>query len=357
MPAITVETKLTDLFSARSIADYYDTAKEDVRPYLGAALFPSTKTVGLDLKYVTGKANSPVILRQSAFDANAPIRPRWPFKQIVNEMPFFRESMIIGERERQDMLKYMASNEAYAKPVIDRIYNDAYYLVLGADAAVERLRMALLSTGKISFLNNNDGVLDYEYGFDSATQTTTKAGENAWNVPATAKPLQDLQNAKKAAKLGQARAIMTEATYNNMLACEEVKGAAYPPTLIPSYVPHAMITDYISRNLGITFVIIDEESNTYRETLNGEDKKMFPDGVVSLIPATGTLGSTWYGTTPEEADLMAQADVDVRIVNTGVAITSHIKYHPVNIETIVSQIVLPSFEGVERVHIINAYAA
>ena len=60
---------------------------------------------------------------------------------------------------------------------------------------------------------------------------------------------------------------------------------------------------------------------------------------------SGALGSTWFGTTPEEADLIGgNTDAEVSIVNTGVAVTTLVIPHPVNVETIVSEIVLPSFE-------------
>ena len=78
----------------------------------------------------------------------------------------------------------------------------------------------------------------------------------------------------------------------------------------------------------------------------------YPDDRASFLPAS-TLGSTWYGTTPEEADLVAKTGIDVTIVNTGVAVTTLIKEHPVNVETIVSEIVLPSFEQMMEVGILK----
>ena len=85
----------------------------------------------------------------------------------------------------------------------------------------------------------------------------------------------------------------------------------------------------------------------------GEDKQFYPDDYVTFMPA-GTLGSTWYGTTPEEADLMAgNKDVDVSIVNTGVAILNKKESLPVNIITSVSQIVLPSFERMGDVFVLK----
>ncbi|MNW70461.1 hypothetical protein D3C74_497870 [compost metagenome] len=44
-------------------------------------------------------------------------------------------------------------------------------------------------------------------------------------------------------------------------------------------------------------------------------------------------------------------DASVQILNTGVAVTTKKETHPVNVETIVSEIVLPSFEQIERIFI------
>ena len=77
-----------------------------------------------------------------------------------------------------------------------------------------------------------------------------------------------------------------------------------------------------------------------------------PNGYVCLIP-DGALGSTWYGTTPEEADLQGASGAEVSIVNTGVAITRILQEHPVNINTFASEIVLPSFERMDEVAVLN----
>ena len=77
-----------------------------------------------------------------------------------------------------------------------------------------------------------------------------------------------------------------------------------------------------------------------------------PVGYICLIP-DGSLGGTWYGTTPEEADLRGAANAEVSIVNTGVAITRTIQEHPVNTNIFASEIVLPSFERMDEVAVLN----
>ena len=77
-----------------------------------------------------------------------------------------------------------------------------------------------------------------------------------------------------------------------------------------------------------------------------------PDGYVAIIPE-GPLGNTWYGTTPEEADLRDSENVKVAIVNTGVAITQIVDEHPVNVNTLASEIVLPSYERMDECYLLK----
>ena len=96
----------------------------------------------------------------------------------------------------------------------------------------------------------------------------------------------------------------------------------------------------------------------YDKMYRDEDKvaKAFvPDGYVCFIP-DGSIGGTWYGTTPEEADLQGSGKADVSIVNTGVAITRIVEEHPVNINTFASEIVLPSFERMDEVAVMKVIA-
>ena len=74
---------------------------------------------------------------------------------------------------------------------------------------------------------------------------------------------------------------------------------------------------------------------------------MFPDG---------HLGKTWFGTTPAESDLMVGNVANVSITDTGVAVTTVTKADPVQVETIVSMICLPSFEAADQVYIMDTSA-
>ena len=106
--------------------------------------------------------------------------------------------------------------------------------------------------------------------------------------------------------------------------------------------------DLIASILGIDIIVY---SKMYKNEA-GTSAQFYPDDMVTLVP-DGYLGSVWYGTTPEEADLMGSSDAEVSVVNTGVAVTRIVNTHPVNIELYASEIVLPSFERMMEVAVLK----
>lgn len=62
-----------------------------------------------------------------------------------------------------------------------------------------------------------------------------------------------------------------------------------------------------------------------------------------------------FGTTPEESDLLGgnSDSAKVAIVDTGIAVTTIKHADPVNVETKVSMIALPSFERLDEVYMLS----
>ena len=143
-------------------------------------------------------------------------------------------------------------------------------------------------------------------------------------------------------------AVMNSVTFGLMAKTDAIKNRFLTTTGRSfSYLTDAEIKAVVSDTLGLSIVVYDK---MYRD----EDKvahKFVPDGRVALIPA-GPLGNTWYGTTPEEADLIGNPAASVAVVNTGVAITRIVDHHPVNVNTFASEIVLPSFERIDEVGVL-----
>lgn len=342
-------------------ANWIEVASNRV-PYLGTGLFGAKKKAGLDLSWLKGHRGLPISLMPSTFDAKATFRDRIGVSKTEAEMPFFREGIKIKEKDRQELLRVQDSNDPYAVAVIDRVFDDANELIDAADVVPERMRMQLLFPvdGNVGIAIKANGV-DYTYNYDQngewkANNYTALTGADLWTAPTTADPFAAFKAAKDGvlARTGSevAYAIMNSTTFNMMAKAEAIKNRYLSTNgLALGYLTDAEVKAAIKSTSNLDVVVYDK---MYRD----EDKvahKFVPDGYVSLVPA-GELGSTWYGTTPEEADLMGSNTAEVAIVNTGVAITRIIEEHPVNINTFASEIVLPSYERMDEVALIKVVA-
>jgi hypothetical protein len=338
-----------DLFNSKEIGVYYTNNPSLAIPYMGATLFPSKKQLGLDLSWIKGSNGLPAILKPSAFDTKATLRDRVGFDKIETEMPFFKEAMRIGEKERQELNKlYASSNFDLVMPLITKIYDDVTTLVTGAEVAAERMRMQLLSTGRISIIANRVNY-DYDYKFLAGHKETLLTTAK-WSALTTATPIQDIQRwqDKVEGDTGSrpTRAVCTRKTWNYLLMNNSIKLDLNPTGGLNVIMTDAMLKQYIQAKLGLMVAVYNKMFKNY----DGAATLFFPDDVFTLLP-DGNLGSTYFGTTPEESDLMAGANADVTIVNLGVAITTFKEVDPVNVNTKVSAITLPSFESIDTTFI------
>lgn len=356
----------SDVFTAKAFAMYWTKYLEQANTegYLGTSLFPPVKKKGIDIKWIKGRSGLPVTLRQSAFDAVAHVRDRIGVTAIQTEMPFFRDSFIVKESDRQEILRAQDSNDPYVQPVLNNIYNDAKNLTNGANVVPERMIMQLLSPAdgspKIEISDGAKVSCLYEYDVDGSFKTNNfKAltGTAAWTDHKNSNPVQDILDAKEVVeRTGNVPtiALMSKKTLRDIRENENVKAyivAKAQATGGVILVTDKLVKEYISEETELTVVVnnksfIDE---------SGTAKRFYPDDMVTLLPAQ-PLGSTVYGTSPEEADLMADDKADVAIVNTGVAIATIKQEHPVNVRVLASEIVLPSFEGMDNVYVINTNA-
>ncbi len=338
-----------DLVNSNNIATYYQTNPSNTIPYLGSVLFPAKKQLGLDLSWIKGSKGLPVALMPSEFDSKATLRDRIGFDKVQTEMPFFREAMRIGEKDRQELNRLATSNlDSMIMPVINNIYDDITNLVNGAMVQPERMIMQLLSTGKIRITANR---LDYDYDYKMKNdhKETLTAGAQ-WSDQGST-PIQDIltwmDTVEDNTGVRPTNAIVSRKTFTSLLEHKSIRLDMNPLGGQNIIMTESMLKQYLSAKLGLSVAVYNKK---YRAE-DGSLHNFYPDDYFTLIP-DGNLGSTYYGTTPEESDLMAgNATADVSIVNTGVAVTTIKEPHPVNVETIVSMIILPSFETIDNIFI------
>lgn len=337
-----------DLVQAQELAAYWNELTKDRAPYLGETLFPNDKKLGLDLKWIKGSKGLPIVLKPSAFDVAAVPRPRIGFNALSTQMPFFKESMYIDEELRQELNMVLeTNNQAYIDSVINRVFDDQVSLLEGARARREMMRMMALTTGLISITANGQNY-DYDYGLDPVANKATVSV--SWDNTALATPVNDIRKwqtkVEDATGVRPTRAICSRKTWGYLLNNVEIKKNIFVASNGQGQMNDTRLNQHLMDELDLQVVVY---SKRYADE-TGATFAYVPDDTFVLFPE-GALGKSWFGTTPEESDLMASKVANVSIVETGVAITTIEKADPVNVETKVTMIQLPSFEAADQVHI------
>lgn len=351
--------KLTDIFTAESVALNFTNAASNAIPYLGTGLFPAKKKAGLDLKWLRGANGLPVALNPSTFDAKAKFRDRVGIAINETEMPFFREGFAIKESDRQEIMRVQDANDPYAQQVLDNIFNDTQNLINGANVVPERMIMQLLSPLGGSFgINVSANGVNYTYDYDPDKSLKTnhyaaiESTNDKWSASETCDPIRDLENALDAQEAASgnrpAVLLMSKATFNLIKNSKKVQSGvlAQNTTANVNYTTER-VKAYVQEELNVSIVIYNKQFKNEA----GEAKKFYPDNIVAMLP-NGAIGSTWYGTTPEEAD-GNESGASVSIVNTGVAVSTYTTPHPVNTFVTASEIVLPSWEQAESCYFLE----
>lgn len=361
---------LSKAFTARAIGMAWDSYKASLAlpPYLGRSFFGTQKKMGLDLKYILGEDAVPRELKGSNFDAQAALRDGIGFTTNEQNMPFFRESYMVTEKEEQEYMGVMNAGEDYALDVLRRIMKNPLNLIQGANVVPERMIWQLLAPTdgipKITVAIDGDYtnkayVIDYTADNGVAYKAknyidVTGTANNKWSASSTAKPISDLVAAQEqmVSERGQnlSTFIMNQKTWKYLCNAEDTKkqvlGAiAYNAGI---YVKDADVKAFLLDNYGITVLVYNNIYATSSGTAT-----FVPDGIVTgIAQGVSRLGDVVYGTTPEERS-GSLASGNLAIVDTGVAVYTYTTDHPMNTHCVTSEIVLPSYENMNSVFVMK----
>jgi hypothetical protein len=343
-----------ELVTSDAITAYWETVASNKIAYMGEELFPSQQKLGLDIKWIKGAHGLPVVLKPSAYDVAAKKRDRIGFEKLQMQMPYFKEATYIDEELRQELNMVLESgNQAYIDSVMTQVFNDEENLLEGAAAQRERIRMMALTTGAVSISANGQDY-DYDYGIpENHKVDVTKDdgfGKVAWSNP-DATIVDDIRNLQDRIEdevgVRPVRAICSRKTFGYIRRNNEIRQAINGSDAT-SPVSDSKVISYLKDELGLTIVVYAkkyiDESGTEAAYVVDDLFVMFPEG---------NLGTGWFGTTPEQSDLLSGTTANVSITDTGVAVTTSKKVDPVNVETKVSMIYLPSFETANQVGIMD----
>lgn len=336
-----------DLVTSEAVVSYWETLINQQPPYLGEELFPSQQKLGLSIKWIKGSRGLPIVLLPSAYDAKAKKRDRIWFDKMSAEMPYFKESTSVDEEQRQQLNMVLETgNQAYIDSVMNNVFDDETRLLSGARAQRERMRMQALTTGAISITANGQDY-DYDYGIPEAHKGNATV---PWSNP-DASIYDDikagLDKIEDDTGVRPTRATCSSKTWGYFLKNKELR-AALNGNDSNAPVRESKIKAYIQEELDLEIV---KYTKKYKDEA-GVDHQFIDDDVFVMFPS-GTLGTSWFGTTPEQSDLMTGNAANVTITDTGVAVTTTKETDPVNVDTKVSMIFLPSFEAADQIYILD----
>lgn len=336
-----------DLVSAKNIAQYWIEKNVNAQPLLGETLFPYQKEIGIRLDWIKGAKNQPVGLRLSAYDAKSIRRDRKGFEKYTTEMPFFKESMYIDEKLRQDLnTMIQTNNEELVNSILTRLFDDQVELIKASYITMERMRMEALTTGAITLASDGQAY-SYDYGLEDSQKKTVAT---SWSDPTAdiIGEITDIVEKAKANGVVLTRAICNASVAKYFRTNNAIKNAVYVFANGTVNVTTARALDYIYNETGVSIYVYD---NVYVNE-NGEAIKYVPDDTFVMIP-DGELGKTHVGITPEESDLMNSLTAEVALVDNYIAVTTHKEHDPVNVEMKVSMVGLPSFERANEIVIVD----
>ncbi len=337
--------------NAKNIKVLWEADADNRAPYLGEAFFPNTKQVGLELNLVKGKQGLPIALVSANWDTDVLYRDRIGFTALQAELPFFKEAYKVDEKTRQQIL---TMQESYVSPLFNRVFADVENLLDGAEVTVERMRMQILGTGTISIQEN--GVdKQYDYGFVSANQFKTEA--TLWSASG-AKPFKSfvaqIKNYKTLTKKTAKYAVFGYDAYQALINDADILNY-FESLPVPMLAPtEEEVKAYIERRTGVTIILNDTQYVKARDT-SLTATYFYPTDRYTLL-STLDLGETVYGTTPEEADLLAGANANVlsgEVLANGVAITTWKEVDPVCVSVKVSEVVAPSCPNIDKIYIVK----
>lgn len=339
-----------DLIKSQELAAYWDNMIKDTENLIGEELWPNDKKLGMDLSWFKGASGLPVVLKPSALDANAIPRPRIGFDKLSAEMPFFKESMYVDEKLRQDLnIALQTGNNAYIKTIVDKIFDDTTTLLKAARTRREQMRMSALTTGYIAISANGQNY-QYDYQIPETNKPTVGTSWSNANADIVEDIRTYLDMVEDNTGVRPTRALCSRKTWGYIVKNTTIRNAILGNNTGVA-VSDAQVINHLRDVLDVDVVVYTKR---YRDD-KGVSTKYIPDDIFVLLPDT-TLGNTWFGTTPEESDLMASSVANVAITDTGVAITTIKHADPVTVETKVTQICLPDFPMADQVCIVDVIA-
>lgn len=332
--------KIYDVITPQALGNFWEASALTREPYFGESKFPNRKKLGLQLSWIKGAKNAPVMLMPSALDAKVIPISRQGFEMPTAKIPFFKNARQLNEEMILQYNALVEYNPSMAEIIAENIFNDEKDLLSYAALTREVLRMQALTTGAISLASNGQ-VVSYDYGIPAGNKKTPTV---KWDVAASADPIADINawilaiESEKGVKISEM--LINSVTLSYIQKAAAVKNLMFANvTNQPAVASRTRTIEFLKEETGLDVYVYDKGYDN-----NGTFTKFVADGTVVLMPSE-SLGNTWMCVTPEESELGGEgSSASVKVVDGGVAITMYKENDSVTKSVKVSEMVLPSFE-------------
>ena len=293
---------IAELFPQQEILNYLKERK--FKAMMGEELFPEVKKQSLKFDVLTNKSRTPVTASVHAFNTEAEIGQREAEKMAI-EACLIKRKMQLKE---EDIIALQAPrNEAERNYLMREVYNDIENLVQSVKARIERMRMEVTATGKLTLKENGlDITVDYGVPDDN------KISNVNWDLE-SANPIQDMIKWRNQLDSAPGRILTSNTILAKILSNKAVVNALFgkDTSRIASV---GELNNYLNQLKLPSIYTYDEKYRKEKDNGQGYDKfRYFPENAFVMLPSD-PLGETLYGPTAEEIRLTGNPSVDMKSV-------------------------------------------
>jgi hypothetical protein len=190
------------------------------------ALFPQAFTSNLSWETLSSDGNMTVAADVVAHDASVKLKSRPDTVLQTGSIPKMGLLNKVTEKQLHDLYALQNNPRNLENEIYRIIFGDIPRAYGGVHARLEMLAMKAVSTGVVTTTQgtDNNGInVTATYGIPDANKSGVPV---VWSSASTATPIADLKakaKAMKAAGFSPQRILMDEATFDNLVAADEVK--------------------------------------------------------------------------------------------------------------------------------------
>lgn len=340
---------MSDVENPNSIIAWWNDRANQKAPYLYQSLFTNSRVDSDMVSLITGADQAMRSLSLAADDTHAIRLDNQGFSSEAYKLASFKNYKLMDEKRRNDIKNFVANNadEAAITALTNTQYQDPAELLNFALYTREKMAMQALTTGKIAIQSDQIAfTADFHMPADHVKTVATAWGNE------DSQPLADLIDAVTQMNDDNgtviAYAVVNSKTLRKISRSGEViNSLSVGKTSTNVAISIPAVKELIQATTGVQVLVYDK---------GDVDGRFIPDDEVILI-AAGSLGRMAWTDTNEALGLTGFAGAQMSTTSEGITVVTSRELDPVGTRVKVSQKVLPAFDKVQNVYVMNVAGA